>query len=302
MSGRQVQWEGFYNARDLGGLPRRGGGVTARGGYVRSADLRFATEAGLERMREAGIGTVVDLRNGFETRAEARNEFEERANAYRVPPTPEAPLPDGVFGVREPLDSVDDLEFWVRMREEGRLGSPRFFTPVLREQPERVAAVLRAIAHAPGGVLFHCAVGRDRTGLVAFTLLALADVEPEAIAADYELSVAGLAPFFARLDYPDPAERIAELLASQGHTIASAVAEQLDGFDAWATLRDAGLTDAELARLRGRLVPEEATEGSREDAAAQAPVPASEPAPDVDPDPAHPTTGSIPSWGHRLRR
>jgi protein tyrosine/serine phosphatase len=46
--------------------------------------------------------------------------------------------------------------------------------------------VLDAIEQAePGGVLFHCVGGRDRTGLVAIALLAVAGVAPELIADDY---------------------------------------------------------------------------------------------------------------------
>jgi protein-tyrosine phosphatase len=46
--------------------------------------------------------------------------------------------------------------------------------------------VLDAIEQAPpGGVLFHCVGGRDRTGLVAIAALAAAGVEPDAIADDY---------------------------------------------------------------------------------------------------------------------
>jgi hypothetical protein len=50
-------------------------------------------------------------------------------------------------------------------------------------------AVIEAIAHArPGGVLFHCMGGRDRTGMIAMLVLALVGVAAEDIAADYELS------------------------------------------------------------------------------------------------------------------
>jgi protein-tyrosine phosphatase len=46
--------------------------------------------------------------------------------------------------------------------------------------------VLDAIEQAdPGGVLFHCVGGRDRTGLVATAALAVAGVAPELIADDY---------------------------------------------------------------------------------------------------------------------
>ncbi|MFD2675230.1 tyrosine-protein phosphatase [Gulosibacter bifidus] len=252
---RRVLWHGFYNARDLGGLPLTGGGTTRFGGYVRSADLRFATPAGLRDMAQAGVGTVVDLRNDFETHPVPRSPEDEAANAHRVPPTREADLPEGVFGVRVPLDNPDRVEFWQRMRAEGRLGTPRFFAPVLREHPERVVAALRVIAAAPGGVLYHCAVGRDRTGLVTFALLALAGVRADAIASDYALSAGELAPFFARLDYPNQAANIDAILAEQGHTLESAVAEQLDAVDVAQVLRDAGLSDGEIRTLRARLVP-----------------------------------------------
>lgn len=250
---RTITWDGFYNGRDLGGLPTEDGGLTRTGQLYRSADLRYASDDGLEQMREAGVGCVLDLRNGFETRTEPKSPEEAQANANRVPPTPEAIMPEGVFSVRVPMDDTSDVAFWQRMREEGRLGSPRFFRPVIDEHPARVVAVLRTIAHAPGPVLFHCAVGRDRTGLTAFALLALAGVTGEAIAEDYARSAAGLRPFFQRMNFPDPSGWIEQNLADRGFTIESAVAEQLDGFNARAALSRAGLTDAELDALTARL-------------------------------------------------
>lgn len=252
-SPRSVGWDGFYNARDLGGLPTRDGGETLPGAFWRTADLRFATADGLEAARAAGVRTVVDLRNAFETRPVPSSEWEERANAHRVPPTREAELPDDMFAVRVPLDNTEDRAFWDRMREERRLGNPRFFRPVIEEQPKRVVAVLRAISQAPGGVVFHCAVGRDRTGLVSFALLTLADVEPEAIADDYSQSADELSPFFDRLDFRDPKDIIEQSLAEHGLTVRTAVLEELDGFDPWAALTRAGMTQEELLGLRRRL-------------------------------------------------
>ena len=52
--------------------------------------------------------------------------------------------------------------------------------------PAPLDEVLDAIENAePGGVLFHCVGGRDRTGLVAIAALAVAGVPPELIADDY---------------------------------------------------------------------------------------------------------------------
>ena len=46
-----------------------------------------------------------------------------------------------------------------------------------------------------GGILFHCAAGRDRTGVLAAMVLALVDAPDEVIARDYELTRIGVDPF-----------------------------------------------------------------------------------------------------------
>jgi hypothetical protein len=65
----------------------------------------------------------------------------------------------------------------------------------LEHKAERCAAAVAAVADArPGGVLVHCTIGRDRTGLVSLLLLALVGVAPADIADDYELSNPRLEP------------------------------------------------------------------------------------------------------------
>jgi protein-tyrosine phosphatase len=65
---REPPWEGFFNTRDLGGLPTRTGRTTRFGAFIRAADLRFVPETGWHAAREAGVRTIVDLRNGDEIR------------------------------------------------------------------------------------------------------------------------------------------------------------------------------------------------------------------------------------------
>ena len=48
--------------------------------------------------------------------------------------------------------------------------------------------VFKTIANAPGGVLFHCTAGKDRTGVVSAILLDLAGVSDEDIVYDYVIS------------------------------------------------------------------------------------------------------------------
>src|SRR5262245_15002971 len=60
--------------------------------------------------------------------------------------------------------------------------------------------------------VFHCAAGKDRTGVVASVLLSLLAVGDDTIAADYHLSSAGMDRMldFIRRAYPDRYEVMAE--------------------------------------------------------------------------------------------
>lgn len=56
----------------------------------------------------------------------------------------------------------------------------------LEHHVRRVGTILTVIADAaPGGVLVHCAAGKDRTGLIASLVLAIAGVDRKVIASDY---------------------------------------------------------------------------------------------------------------------
>ncbi|MEQ0565317.1 tyrosine-protein phosphatase [Amycolatopsis sp. NEAU-NG30] len=233
---RAVTWEGFFNTRDLGGLPTRSGGTTSYGAFFRAADLRFVTEAGWAQARESGVRTVIDLRN---------------ADEIRPPATPV----EGVDRLEVPLDDIEDVELWQHIHRERLDGTPLYYPVFLRRKAERCAAVVKAMAHTdPGGVLFHCGIGRDRTGLVTLLLLALVDVEPQAIAADYALSAEAVRPLFAAMGVADQAPVVQAVLADRGTTVEEAVVAALEGFDVEQYLLGAGVTGGELRSVRSRLL------------------------------------------------
>ncbi|MUL42878.1 tyrosine-protein phosphatase [Streptomonospora sp. PA3] len=234
---RRVDWDGFHNARDLGGLPTLCGGTTRFGSLFRAAAPGFATAEGWRQAREAGIRTVVDLRRPDEIRQLA------------------AAPPPGVDRVEVDLDDAADTAFWDRVRAAGAAPSnPLYYRLFLEHKAERCAAAATALARAaPGGVLFHCAAGRDRTGLVAILLLALAGVGSEAIADDYEQSTAGLRPLHAALGRADDAPAIAAALAERGTTPRETVLDVRSGIDAPSCLRGGGMAEADIAALRSRL-------------------------------------------------
>ena len=155
----------------------------------------------------------------------------------------------------EGFDDIADAGFWQFLNRERLNGTPLYFRPFLDRKPERCAAAVTALASAsPGGVIFHCGAGRDRTGLVALVLLALADVEPGAIAADYEMSAEPVKALFTAMGLPDQGPGIEAALTERGTTASAAVLAALDGFNAETYLLAAGASPADLAAIRCRLL------------------------------------------------
>ncbi len=233
---RHLDWDGCYNVRDLGGLRTADGRETRGGAVVRSEAPDLLTAGGWSALREHGIRTIIDLRNDDEI-------------------TPDVALrPVALPVVRLPLDAAEDTEFWNRWATGRQFGTPLYYRPFLDRFPQQIASVLGALAQArPGGILVHCAIGRDRTGLITLLLLALVGVTAEDIAADYLLSTHRLAPLFARLGQQDQGPVIEEFLARVGTSAREIIITTLAALDVDAYLRSAGVDDRDLAALRARL-------------------------------------------------
>jgi protein-tyrosine phosphatase len=234
---RDLDWDGCFNARDLGDLRTHNGHTTRRGAVVRSDSPDRLTSMGWAALHAHGIRTIIDLRND--------EEREGRLN----------PAPPDVATLHVPLDDIADAELWERIWADELDGSPLYYRLFMDRKPERCVAAVRAVARAgPGGVLIHCSSGRDRTGLITMLLLAIARVAPDDIASDYELSTSRLRPFYAELGEEDQGPQIEKIL---GHKETSARAELLailEAVDVVAYLRSAGLHENDLKAVRARLL------------------------------------------------
>jgi hypothetical protein len=253
---RWIRWEGFYNARDLGGLVTSDGRVTRCRALIRSADLRFVTDAGWQAAREACVRTIIDLRNDDEIRPDTGHNLTALGGTMHFPPDAAGPVvPDGMRREHVPLDDAEDVGFW-RMLNLSRLnGTPLYYRRFLEHKADRCAAAVAAVARAaPGGVIIHCGAGRDRTGLLTLLLLAVLNVTPDAIAADYELSIEPLRSLAARMGRADEGPAIARILAEHRTTAREAVLAIVERFDAETYLRSAGLGTSDFAALRQRLL------------------------------------------------
>jgi protein-tyrosine phosphatase len=162
---RRLAWDDLVNARDAGGLPASGSPVR-HGAFVRSDSLVRLTDAGRSALLAHGVTTIVDLRAPREL-AEWPNPLRHHPGFRNLPLVGDGDMDDGVQ-----FDSAGEAYCWMA-----------------RRHAPRIAAIVRGIAHAPpGGVLVHCAAGKDRTGIVAALVLSVAGVERDAIAEDYALS------------------------------------------------------------------------------------------------------------------
>lgn len=246
---RDLVWDGCLNVRDLGGLATEDGGETRFGAVVRADSVRQLSEDGWRALVEHGVRTVIDLRGDDERAAD-----------------PPAELPVDVHHV--PFFESNDIE-WDQISTEleaAGAAAPDAATATrdvylifLVHFRSNVAAAVRAVANASaGGVVIHCAGGKDRTGLLSAFLLHLAGVPGEDVAADYALSEERLRPrheaWFEAAETEAELARLRRIAQTPARSMVGVFAELEQRYGGVETyLRGAGVTDEELELVRARL-------------------------------------------------
>jgi protein-tyrosine phosphatase len=105
-------------------------------------------------------------------------------------------------------------------------------------------------------VLFHCAAGKDRTGIIAAMLLAAADVEPDEIAEDYSISTDYIRDTYLAVSPPEAREAILEEVRCPPEQIYNMLAHLKNRYGGTMSyLRRIGLEKTEIDRIRNRLLP-----------------------------------------------
>lgn len=177
-----------FNVRDLGGLPTADGRLVQRGLLYRADGVHRLAGADLERARALRLRTVIDLRTQGEIDRGGRFPVEHYPVAWHSLP------------IIERMWSEDDLV--------ATTGAADFlrdrYLDMLEEGAASLARIVDLVAHGTVA-LFHCAAGKDRTGVTAAVLLGLLGVPAQEIAADYHVTAGAMTAFvdWLMLEYPD---------------------------------------------------------------------------------------------------
>jgi protein-tyrosine phosphatase len=188
---RSIELTSVFNFRDLGGYETTDGRTVKWRTIFRADGLGRLTGEDLDALRPLGLRTVVDLRTARELDHRGRFPFE----SYPV-----------AFHHLSVLDTTWDREAARRENLPPTEFLHGAYHQMLIDGGARFAAAFDVLA-APDALpaVFHCAAGKDRTGLLAALLLGALGVGHDDIVADYVLTQQMMERIVERAAAEDPA-------------------------------------------------------------------------------------------------
>ena len=161
--------EGTPNFRDLGGLPTVDGRVTRHGVLFRSSALEELSSRDVRRLiDDIGVRTVIDLRSADDC---------ETAEALRDTSIRYVNLPVSRGAPTTSLDRPMDAD--------GRADMARIYGMYLEVSSASIREIFAELTSGATPAVFHCAAGKDRTGVVAAIVLSAVGVTRDAVVADF---------------------------------------------------------------------------------------------------------------------
>jgi protein-tyrosine phosphatase len=193
-SPRLLPLVGAYNFRDLGGYPTGDGRFTAWRRLYRSDTLHALTESDLEVLGGLGLASVIDLRTSAEVERSGRGLLATTSLRY---------LHLSVIGDGGTADSAPE-------GQEGLAQRYLWYLDVGRRALVDALTAVGDVSSYP--LVFHCAAGKDRTGVLAALVLDILGVEQSVIVEDYVLTASRMDLIASRFRAEADAEvRIAEI-------------------------------------------------------------------------------------------
>ncbi len=247
---RVIQFEGCYNFRDLGGYRAKDGKRVRWRRIFRSANHSEMTSNDIVRAtKELGITSVIDLRRPQEMEQAGRTPLADVEGVRYlhfnfVGTTADEYSPD-------PDDRMVDI--YLRALEPA--------------SPTIVQAINLLAQESSYPIVFHCAGGKDRTGILAAIILDLLGVSDDDIADDYALTQVHQRPIsqeeldnlereVIRAGYPK------DLLYSQRETMIEFLVEARARFGSFADyIESGGVSTGNLLRLEEFLLEQDPSPG-----------------------------------------
>lgn len=179
------------NFRDLGGV-RIGASQLSSNMLFRSDDMSTIDEVEAQRISDHGIKLIVDFRSKAEAEAIGRGPLGEYPIEYLNLPLLDFTKDDHNLG-----QQIEQVTFTNQM-----LGA--WYAKVFVGAAPMIVEGLQAIAQTDGPAVFHCAIGKDRTGIFAASALTLMGASREEIIRDFTLTEERLPQILARLSVSQP--------------------------------------------------------------------------------------------------
>lgn len=179
------------NFRDLGGV-RIGASQLSSNMLFRSDDMSTIDEVEAQRISDHGIKLIVDFRSKAEAEAIGRGPLGEYPIEYLNLPLLDFTKDDHNLG-----QQIEQVTFTNQM-----LGA--WYAKVFVGAAPMIVEGLQAIAQTDGPAVFHCAIGKDRTGIFAASALTLMGASREEVIRDFTLTEERLPQILARLSVSQP--------------------------------------------------------------------------------------------------
>ncbi len=248
------RFRNIQNFRDLGGLETKDGRKVRKGLFYRGAGLAYFDEEELKEFEKLHVKTIMDLRS---------------AQEIRMLPDPYVKGAERIEHSGLSVEGSEDIDW----SPEGmrKIGGEAM------EQLEKISGYYRSIAFDNVAykilmrqfeegrlpIYFHCATGKDRTGVAAMIILMALGVKEEEIRKDYLVSnvfrkealeeslatVSGLSQ-----EHPEIARLITIMdgvLEETFDTVITSIREKYRDFDAYLSC-EYGLDEQKLMLLRNR--------------------------------------------------
>ena len=173
------------NFRDLGGIVTPHG-VLKRNLSFRADDVSSIDDEEAKRLADMDISLVIDFRDLNETQS-GRGPIANHVEGYLNLPLIESSGESGqvLHKIFDDTFSAEDLGNW--------------YFYLMGQVAHLVSQGIEAIADSDKPVIFHCAAGKDRTGIFAASMLSALDTEDNAIVDDFVQTQANMPKVLNRL-------------------------------------------------------------------------------------------------------